>query len=236
MRVAIVQSNYIPWKGYFDLIRSADHFILFDDAQYTKRDWRNRNQIKTPSGPEWLTIPVETKGKYLQKIKEVVVSNKDWTSAHWRTIHQNYVRAPFFNQERAWLESLYQTAAKFDRLSDINYFFLTQIMQRLDITTKISWSMDYTLSEGKTERLVDLCKMVGGTTYISGPSAKDYIENDKFQKAGIALEYFDYANYKEYPQIHRPFIHAVSILDLILNTGPHARAWLDREIPVKQVA
>src|ERR1700754_2429408 len=97
-RVAIVQSNYIPWKGYFDLIAAVDEFILYDDMQYTRRDWRNRNQIKTPLGVQWMTVPVQVKGKYYQKIKDTEIDGIDWAEAHWRLLAQNYRRAAHFNE------------------------------------------------------------------------------------------------------------------------------------------
>ena len=106
-RVAILQSNYIPWKGYFDLIAAVDEFILYDDMQYTRRDWRNRNQIKTPQGLQWLTVPVRVKGKFLQKINETEIEGQDWAATHWKTLAQNYRRAPHFAEVARWLEPLY---------------------------------------------------------------------------------------------------------------------------------
>lgn len=106
-KVAILQSNYIPWKGYFDLIGAVDEFILYDDMQYTRRDWRNRNQIKTPQGVQWLTVPVRVKGKYEQKIRDTEIDGSDWAVAHWKALVQNYARAPHFAEIAAWLEPLY---------------------------------------------------------------------------------------------------------------------------------
>jgi hypothetical protein len=219
--VAIVQSNYVPWKGYFDLIRAVDEFILFDDMQYTRRDWRNRNRIKTPQGGLWLTIPVESKGKYLQKICETAISDPGWPTQHWKTIGQFYAKAPYFGQYREPLEQLYRGChAKY--LSQVNHLFLTAICQVLGITTRLSWSMDYSAVEGKTERLVSLCKQAGAAKYVSGPAARDYIDPAQFAAAGIELEYFDYSGYPEYHQLYPPFRHDVSIVDLILNEGPNA--------------
>jgi WbqC-like protein len=223
--IAIVQSNYIPWKGYFDLIRAVDEFILYDDAQYTRRDWRNRNKVKTPTGPQWLTIPVEVKGKYYQAIKDVQISDTAWTKAHWKTIVHNYARGRSFREYCAALEDLYLgTTERY--LSEINYRFLTVISRMLGIKTKVSWSMDYHRAEGKTERLVDLCKQAGATEYLSGPSAKGYIDEALFQAEGIALRYVDYAGYPEYAQLYPPFEHTVSVIDLILNTGSDAPKYL----------
>jgi len=220
-KVAILQSNYIPWKGYFDLINFVDEFILFDDMQYTRRDWRNRNKIKTANGSVWLTIPVEVKGKYHQKIKDTVISDPKWNHKHWDSIVHNYSKAEFFKTYKELFEELYlDMDERF--LSQINYRFLTAICDILGIKTKLSWSMDYSLLEGKTERLVDLCKQAGTTDYISGPAAKGYIEEELFRQESIALQYMDYSGYPEYKQLFYPFDHYVSIIDLIFNEGPNA--------------
>ncbi len=224
-KVAIVQSNYIPWKGYFDLINAVDEFILYDDMQYTRRDWRNRNLIKTPRGPMWLTIPVQVKGKYYQTIKETQVSDHIWMHDHWRSLITNYSKAKYFHNYRDEFEELYldcQEAA----LSQINFRFLTSICRILGITTQLSWSMDYRLVEGKTEKLVDLCLQAGAKEYISGPTAKNYIDEWLFEQAGIQLTYFDYSGYLEYDQMFPPFEHGVSILDLIFNQGNAATQFM----------
>ena len=220
-KVAIVQSNYIPWKGYFDLINLVDEFILFDDMQYTKRDWRNRNRIKTANGVQWLTIPVEVKGKYFQKIKDTVVSNAAWNREHWNSIVHSYSRVRYFGKYKEMFEELYLGCTE-KYLSRINHRFLVAICKLLSIETKITRSMDYRLAEGKTERLVDLCKQAGADEYISGPAAKGYIDEDMFEKEGISLSYMDYSGYPEYAQLFPLFEHAVSIIDLIFNEGPDA--------------
>jgi hypothetical protein len=224
--VAIVQSCYIPWKGYFDLIASVDEFILYDDRQFTRRDWRNRNRIKTPQGTQWLTIPVETKGRYHQRIDETVVSDPDWAAQHWRTIAHNYGGAPYFAEHRDELETLYERATN-DRLSLVNRHFLEAVNRMLGITTPLSWSTDYEAEGAKTERLVSLCRAAGATAYVSGPRARSYLDEAPFGAAGIELSYFDYGDYPEYDQLYPPFDHAVTILDLILNTGPEAPRYMN---------
>jgi hypothetical protein len=183
-KVAILQSNYIPWKGYFDMIAAVDEFILYDDMQYMRRDWRNRNQIKTPQGVKWLTIPVQVKGKYHQKIRETEIDGADWAAAHWKALSQNYRRAPHFAEIAAWLEPLYLSES-YSHISPLNRRFIEAICTYLEIITAITDSWDYTLVEDKTERLADLCAQAGGTEYISGPSAKDYIEAGVFIDRGI---------------------------------------------------
>jgi WbqC-like protein family len=220
-KVAIVQSNYIPWKGYFDLIHAVDEFILFDDAQYTRRDWRNRNLIKTREGPLWLTIPVQATGNYLSPIRSIVVSGSQWRTTHWRSIAAGYARAPYFKDYKEALEGLYLGSSE-EGLSAINHAFLAAVCKILGIGTRLSWSMDYEIEAGKTERIVSLCRQAGARTYLSGPSARGYLEASQFEGAGIDLRFFDYAGYPEYPQLHPPFRHDVSILDLLFNEGPAA--------------
>jgi hypothetical protein len=224
-KVAIVQSNYIPWKGYFDLINSVDEFILYDDVQFTRRDWRNRNKIKTYDGAKWLTIPVVVKGKYLQKINETQIDDPDWGRRHLETLRTNYLKTPYFRDYESLLTDLYLSDPPL-YLSEVNYRFLKAICDLLEIKTKISWSSDYELVEGKTERLVSLCQQAGGTYYLSGPSAKEYIDMSRFEHAGIELAYMDYANYPEYPQRFPPFDHAVTVLDLLFNVGPAAPQYM----------
>jgi hypothetical protein len=225
-RVAIVQSNYIPWKGYFDLINGVDEFILFDDMQYTKRDWRNRNLIKTPAGTRWLTIPVEVKGKFHQLVHETRVSDPEWARRHWSSIVQNYARAPYFRNLAPRIEGIYGAASKEPSLSRINRLFIDAICDVLGIGSRISWSMDYELLDSKTKRLVGLCRSAGATRYLSGPSARHYIEPRIFEEAGIALEYADYEGYPEYPQLWGAFEHRVTVLDLIFNAGPAAPRYM----------
>ncbi len=219
-KVAILQSNYIPWKGYFDIIHQVDEFILFDDVQYTRNDWRNRNKIKTQSGTQWLTIPVQR--DFGQKIRESKVENGHWSEKHWKSIKNNYAKATHFNENASLFECLYSGCASESYLSKINHRFITAICETLGIKTKISWSMDYEIGEGKTERLVSMCQQAGGTEYLSGPAAKEYLDEAAFAAAGIKLAYVDYRNYAEYEQLFPPFVHEVSILDLIFNMGREA--------------
>ncbi len=224
-KVAIVQSNYIPWKGYFDLINLADEFILFDDVQYTRRDWRNRNKIKTPHGVIWLTIPVQVKDKFSQRIKETIVSDPEWNQKHWKSIVHTYSKAKCFHHYKELFEEMYLGSTE-TLLSQINYRFLRGICEILGIKTKLTWSMNYSLVEGKTERLVDLCRQTGATEYISGPAAKGYIEEELFREEGIVLQYMDYSGYPEYDQLFPPFEHNVSVIDLIFNVGLDAHRYL----------
>ena len=224
-KVAILQSNYVPWKGYFDMIAAVDEFILYDDMQYTRRDWRNRNLIKTPQGVQWLTVPVLVKGKYDQKIRDTEIDGADWATTHWKALTQNYKRAPHFAEVASWLEPIYG-GARFVYLSDLNRRLIEAICTYIGITTRISNSWDYSLEDGKTERLVSLCAQAGGTEYISGPAARDYVYEKVFSDRGIRLTWFDYAGYPEYPQLWSEFSHGVTVLDLLFNCGKAAPRYM----------
>ena len=220
-RVAIVQSSYVPWKGYFDMINEVDEFILFDDRQFTRRDWRSRNRVKTAAGPRWLTIPVKVKGNYHQRIDETVVADPQWAKSHWRTLVQAYSAAPCFATYRDVFESCY-LGIDTDRLSQINRTFIETVCGALDIGTKLSWSTEYAGVGDRSGRLASICVAAGASVYLSGPTARSYIQPEAFEEAGVELQYMDYTGYGEYPQIHPPFDHQVSILDLLFNTGEAA--------------
>lgn len=224
-KIAILQSNYIPWKGYFDLINMVDEFIFYDDVQYTKRDWRNRNKIKTPNGLVWLSIPVEVKGKYFQKINETRVIDKDWAKKHWQSILHNYSKAKYFKNYKDIFEELYLNCNE-EYLSQINYKFISTINRIFDINTKLRWSSEFKLIDGQTEKLLGICKDCNADTYLSGPAAKDYFNEDLATKENIRVEWMDYSGYDEYTQLYPPFEHRVSILDLIFNEGENAKKFM----------
>ena len=220
--VVITQSNYIPWKGYFDSIAIADVFVIYDDMQYTRRDWRNRNLIKTEQGLKWLTIPVEVKGKYFQKINETFISNKSWNKSHLGILKQHYKNAFAYKEVIGWIEDIYGNCT-FDLLSEVNQYFIEKINQFLGIATEIRRSESFVLAEEKTQRLVNICSDLKGTDYYSGPAAKSYMNEQLFTKNSINVHYFDYTGYNEYHQLYPPFEHGVSILDLIFNEGYNSK-------------
>lgn len=220
-KIAILQSNYIPWKGYFDLIASVDEFILYDEVQFTRRDWRNRNQIKTPQGLQWITVPVRVKGKFHQSIRETEIDGSQWMETHWKSLCQNYRRSPHFLEISGLLEPLYRGECPI-RLSDLNKRFIDTVCSYLGIETLITNASDYKLVEGRTERLVDLCLQAGGTEYVSGPAAKSYLDESCFLRNDVKVTWFQYAGYPEYPQLWGDFSHTVTILDLLFNCGKEA--------------
>jgi hypothetical protein len=225
-RVAAIQSSYVPWRGYFDIIGLVDEFILLDEVQYTKRDWRNRNRVKTAQGPLWLTIPVQVKGRYEQRIDEVRVADPGWAERHWQTLRQSYATAAHFEAMAEQVAVLYEKAAELERLSDVNRLFLQRLCPLLGIDTKISWSTDYESEGDKSLRLATLCEQAGAEEYVSGPSARAYLDEDEFASRGIAVHWMDYEGYPEYPQVHPPFEPGVSIVDLLFNTGTEAPRYM----------
>lgn len=222
-RVAIVQSNYIPWKGYFDLIASVDEFILYDDVQFTKNDWRNRNRIKTPKGVEWLSIPVGP--DISRRIRDVELPDTNWRRQHWRAFEANYGRAAHFDDVSAILAPFYD-AASFRTLSDLNRALIEAVCTYLGVATRLSDSSDYRLGEGRNERIVDLCLQAGAAEYVSGPAARGYLDEAMLARHGISLTWFDYSGYPEYPQLWGEFTHEVSVLDLLFNCGKDAPAYM----------
>lgn len=213
---AILQSNYIAWKGYFDLIASVDVFVLYDDVQYTKNDWRNRNRIKTPHGIKWLTIPVSQGND--QRICDVRVTDKRWAQKHWKAITANYARAQFFKTYEAELAAAYENCT-FETLSEVNTHFIKTLCSMIGIETQIVHVTDMSVRGDRIERLVDICQQLGADTYVSGPAAKAYIDETVFQDAGINIEWFDYLHYPTYNQLWGEFDHKVSVIDTLLNCG-----------------
>jgi hypothetical protein len=225
LRICIIQSCYIPWKGFFDLIGRCDEYVIFDGAQYVKRHWHNRNRIKTANGVEWLTIPVVTKGRFEQPIDQVEVE-KPWADKHWHALELAYRRAPFFEQFAPTVRAWYERAGNETRLSDINEIFLRGIAGLLGLKTRITRDTAYPAEGVKTERLLGIARAAGADRYLSGPSARAYFDEPMFEAAGIRPEWMSYEGYREYAQRYGEFEHAVTALDLLFNTGPDARQYL----------
>lgn len=221
-RVAILQSNYIPWRGYFDIIRSVDEFILYDVVQFTKNDWRNRNQIRTANGLLWLTIPVKTSGRFGQSIADTEIAGAGWAASHWKSIAEAYARAPHFAAYRRQFEEAYAACGHESRLSAVNERLITLVASVLGLPTVIRGAGIEPPPGDRNERLVHVCRSRGAQVYLTGPSARSYIDLAMFAAAGIDVEFMDYSGYRPYPQVHGDFEPHVSVLDLIFNTGESA--------------
>jgi hypothetical protein len=222
MTCVVLQPSYIPWRGYFHLIQKSDVFVFYDDVQYDKHGWRNRNRIKTSQGAIWLTIPVLASGtRDGLLIKDVRTdSSRDWLRKHWLTLKLNYGHAPFFERYAALIEPYYRRPQ--ERLAEFTIDLTITLSEALGINhVRFLRSSTLDARGSKTDRLVDILSKVGATHYVSGPSARAYLEEDKLRRAGIGLEYINY-DYAPYEQLYPPYDAQVSILDLLFMTGPDA--------------
>ena len=224
-RIAIVQSNYLPWKGFFDLIASVDEVVLFDDFQYTRRSWRNRNRIKTPQGVAWLTVPVIASPQRSTKISDVRIASPGWVDRHLKTLRMAYSRAPHFAEVQSIIEPELRDHRS-GMLSDLNVALVKRICNYLGIATRVTTHRDYQAIDHRQLRLRDICLQAGASVYVSGPAAKSYLDESVLCRAGIGVEWFDYSDYPEYPQLWGPFVHEVSIVDLLASQGPNSASFL----------
>lgn len=224
MTLGCIQSCYIPWRGYFDIIRKSDVFVIHDDIQYTKQDWRNRNRIKSSTGVVLLTVPTckeTTKGA----IDHVIIDNaQGWGINHWRRIEANYAKAPYFKEFGPIFKEI--LLMRWENLSALNVHLIHMVCRILGIKTTLMLSSELDLKGKKTDRLVEMCKAVGANYYLSGPSARNYIEPDKFATNCIELVYMNY-KYPQYPQLFGDFHGDLSIIDLILNCGSKSITYFD---------
>lgn len=223
-KAAILQSAYIPWRGYFDMIAAVDDFIFYDDVQFSNGDWRNRNKIRTVAAAKWLTIPVWKTGRIQKPINEIHATSLQWGVDHWNKVAETYRKAPYFDEIRGLLEPIYLGGET--QLSAINRNFIEAICTYLGIKTRLHWSTDFARTEGKSQRLADLVDAVGASVYVSGPAAKNYLDETVFTEMGKSVEWFSYEDLKPYPQFHGGFETAVSIIDLLFNCGPSSSAYL----------
>lgn len=223
-RIAIVQSSYIPWRGYFGLVAACETFVLLDSVQFTRRDWRSRNRIRTPNGEVWLTIPLVQRGNYRAAIDEMIVADPTWARQHWARIEKSYQEAPGSADAGPVLRAAVESVADLEHLSSINIAFLRVICAALAIDTILARDTDLLpradlIGMDATDRLVALCRACGAASYLSGPAAQSYIDEGRFRAAGIQVEWADYSGLQPYPQVHGGFEPQVSIVDTLLNLG-----------------
>ena len=224
MKVAILQSNYIPWKGYFDIINSVDLFVWYDNVQYTPRNWRNRNRIKTSNGTIWLSVPCD--GTQGMTIEDVRILGDAWRNKHWTALEQAYARAPHFDEYRELFAELYLEGTD-EFLSSLNRTFIERICRGpLEVDTPFRDACEFPVTGIGQERILGILEAVSATTYVSGPAGKNYIDPNLFEERGITIEWMEYSKYPEYPQLHGAFEHGVSILDLLFNVGPDASKYI----------
>jgi hypothetical protein len=235
MNCVILQPSYIPWRGFFHLIAKADIFVFLDDVQYDKHGWRNRNRIKTPGGTRWLAIPVLSHGTHTHHIPILQIRicwDKPWNNSHWQKLKSAYSRAPYFQKYAPFLEEFYQR--HYDYLADFTIDLTIALTRELGINqTRFIRSSSLNPTEGKNERLIDIMGRVGATHYISGPSAKVYLDEKLLQDAGFDVEYMVY-DYPEYEQLYPPYDPYVSILDLMFMKGPQSIRYFYTEEEIRE--
>ncbi|MFC1718247.1 WbqC family protein [Candidatus Poribacteria bacterium] len=219
VKAAIIQSAYIPWKGYFDIIHDVDVFVFLEDVQYTKQDWRSRNKIKTIDGTKWISVPVI--GGIDKMIYEARIDYaRDWRRKHRDTIHHSYLSAEYYDDCKESILGVYDS--KYETISELNISATKKISALLGISTDFVNSRDLNTSGTKDDKLIEICQKIGADHYLSGPTARDYIVKEKFEEASIELEFKDYSEYPTYNQLWGEFDHYVSVIDLILNCGEKA--------------
>ncbi len=226
-KIAMLQPNYIPWKGVFDLISRVDVFVFYDDVQYTKRDWRNRNKIKTKEGEIWLTVPVKGSGRQL--ICDVEIDNsKNWQENHYKTIKNNYLKAPHFKNYEYLLEEIYLKRT-WEKISDLDIFATKIIAEALGLKPKWVLASELNVQGSKDgEKVIEICKKLECNYFINGPSAREFMDEAKFKAENIQLDYIEY-KYEEYRQTFKPFVHSVSVLDVLFNCGDEAKKFIFKE-------
>jgi hypothetical protein len=233
-RVVVLQSNYLPWRGYFDLISNCDAFVFLDNVQFTKNDWRNRNKIKSKKGSTWLSLPVRYRFSEKPRISDIQVSDRHWSRSHLDKVKTSYMEAAHFDEVFDWFSSQLEAIKDLPGLSEINQFLIEKFSERLKLKTDYFQSTDLVPlvqldKASPSQAVLNICEALNAKTYISGPAAKDYLEERIFEKAEIDIRYADYSDYPEYPQLHPPFDGRVSDLDMFFNTGVEAPKYLKKE-------
>jgi len=226
MNLVIMQPSYLPWLGYFDLFFQADLFLYYDDVQFDKNGWRNRNRIKTPSGPQWLTVPVLTKGQHKPTNREIQVNDKDpWRRKHFKSIEMNYKKAPHHEEVLELIRPIY--GRSWENLYDLIWESNKRLCEYLEIKTKVKTvsELGMALPEGKNEKLIALCKEVGADKFYEPAGGKGYIDPQRFKQSGIELTFQDFHS-PVYPQLHGDFIPQLSILDVLFNCGKDSAQYL----------
>lgn len=225
-KIAILQPNYIPWKGVFDLINRVDTFVFYDDVQYTTKDWRNRNKIKTENGSMWLSVPVLNKSRRHQLICDAMIDKtKHWQKDHFKKISFYYKKTKYFNEYKHLLDTIY-LENQWNCLSELNIYSTMLIASEIGINANWIKSSDLKIHGSKNgEKVVKICKMLGCNEFINGPSSKAFMDEHLFKQNGIRLDYMSYS-YPEYEQAYEPFLHQVTVLDVLFNCGKDSKKFI----------
>jgi len=225
MKVAVHQPQYLSWIGYFHKIDRADKFVFQDDVQYKHREFQNRNKIKTQKDTLWLTVPVKVRRNRQQLINECEIDNtRNWPNEHLKSITQNYSKAKYFETYAEFLEDFY--SQNWDKLIDVNIHFIKYVLQELEIETPIYLESEMRTG-GKTgeDRIIEVCKHLRADTYLSGAGGREWMDLEKFDEAGIQVEFQDF-HHPVYAQLHGQFVSHLSVIDLMLNEGPNSTSFI----------
>jgi hypothetical protein len=222
MIISIHQPEHLPWAGFFHKMSLVETFVLLDVVQYRKQYFQSRNRIRTHNGSVWLIVPVLTKGKRDQLIQDVMIDwrDKEWPERIWGAIEHSYSRAPFFSTYKDSIKKVY-CDTKWERLLDLNVSLINCLKEILGIKTKLLIASDLGVSGKSTELIIEICKKINGTTYVSGPFGKDYLVEDRFAEENISLKYHSFTH-PMYKQRYEPFVPEMSVLDLIMCQGDKA--------------
>jgi len=233
-RITILQSNYLPWRGYFDFMAKSDEFIVYDSAQYTVNDWRNRNQVKTHDGVRWITVPVVTKGRFGQRIADAEVVDHRWVKTHRSTVAACLAKAAYGTQVLDMLGACWDAAAKTRSLHEINVALLEAIHASFGFACRLSddtaYGIDTLDALSPSAKVAELARRAGGTRYLTGPRGLDYLDVADFATRGIGIDVLDYSTLVPYPQLYGDFVDHVSVIDLLANVGAQSAADLSSTI------
>ncbi|HAG51110.1 MAG: hypothetical protein A2X87_04490 [Deltaproteobacteria bacterium GWC2_42_51] len=218
MRIGILQPGYLPWLGFFEQMYKSDVFVIYDDVQYDKQGWRNRNRIKTANGVQWLTVPVLVKFEDNHLVNEIKIDNKlNWRKKHLFSIKQNYSKAQYFKKYIDIFEEAY--SKEWEYLVDIDIYFILKLAECLGMgDKKIIKSSTLSVTGDRIERLVNICKLYNADIFYEGAAGKNYIDDSHFAKNGIKVEYQDY-KHPVYNQLHGDFVPYLSVIDILFNNG-----------------
>lgn len=227
--LVVLQPGYLPWLGFFDQMRRADVFVYYDDVQYDKHGWRNRNRVKSPAGPHWLTVPVRHHGLGQPRIMDVEIDSRaPWARKHVGSLRQFYARSPFVQLYLPELEALLERS--WTRLIDLDVAVVAMMANWLKLSPEMHLASALGVEGEQSGRLLALCRHFGATRYLSGSAARDYLDVPLFERHGVAVEWQDY-RHPTYPQQHGEFVPYLSAIDLLLNCGEESRAILESENP-----
>ncbi|MFZ5652548.1 MAG: WbqC family protein [Bacillota bacterium] len=227
MIIGILQPGYLPWLGFFEQLYRSDIFVIYDDVQYDKNGWRNRNRIKTPNGIQWLTVPVLLKGDSKSLIRDVKINNQEsWRKKHCQSIKTNYSKSKFYNHYFYLFEKVYSKEWNF--LIDLDMELIYVLCDLLGLKRKIVYSSDLGVQGDKNERLIKICKKFGASIFYEGHAGKDYIDKKVFIESGIEVKFQDY-RHPEYNQLYGDFVPYLSVIDLLFNEGDSSLKILTKE-------